>query len=359
MNSVQPGAQRAPLSVAVGGGKGGVGKSVIALNLALAMTKLGARVTLVDADLGSANLHTMLGIDRPGSTLQALLDGRVNELAEVSLRTDYTNLFLVPGSVAVPGAANLHHGRKQKLIRQIEMLDCDAVVIDCGAGIHFNTVDLFTSANMQLIVASPQLVSLQNAYGFLKASVYRMLRQHAQDLGNANLVETATDQSEVETVAKLLVAISEHDPRLTKELAELLDNSNFAIIGNQLADAKEYNALAALSRMIRDFLCVDAPVLGALMRKDKIHAAVSRRIPFALDNSEPETKLLLAIAQQLLASRDSSRTATPRWSTMPIASFAPDGSERPPPRARPSGIDFRASVPPESVIPLASRMRSR
>jgi hypothetical protein len=144
---------------------------------------------------------------------------------------------------------------------------------------------------------------------------------------------------------------------LTKKLAELLDNSNFAVIGNQLVDAKEYNALAALSRMIRDFLCVDAPVLGALMRKEKIHNAVSRRVPFALDNNEPETKLLLSIAQQLLSTRDSSRVA--RWSTMPIATFTPDGSERPPARVRPSGIEFRASVPPESVIPLSARVRSR
>lgn len=355
MNSTPTAPQRRPLSVAIGGGKGGVGKSVVALNLALSIARLGARVIVVDADLGSANLHTMLGIDRPGLTLQALLDGRVKELAEVVLPTDYANLQLIPGSVAVPGAANLHHGRKQKLIRQIEQLACDVVVIDCGAGIHFNTVDLFTAANMQLLVASPQLVSLQNAYGFLKASVYRMLRQHAHDLGKAELVDAATDQTEVETVAKLLVAISEEDPLLTRTLADLLDNASFAVIGNQLVDAKEYNALRALSRMIRDFLCVDAPVLGALMRRERIHAAVSRRRPFAADSTEPEGRLLLSIAQQLL---DVYQSGTPkRW----VASEAAElslASSLPPPRVRPSGIELRSSVPMESVIPLP-RVRSR
>jgi flagellar biosynthesis protein FlhG len=339
----------------VGGGKGGVGKSVIALNLALSITKLGARAILVDADLGSANLHTMLGIDRPGPTLQALLDGRVKELTEVVLPTDYPNLQLIPGSVAVPGAANLHHGRKQRLIRQLELLPCDVVVIDCGAGIHFNTVDLFTAADMQLLVASPQLVSLQNAYGFLKASVYRMLRQKAQELGKAELVETATDQTEVETVAKLLVAISDEDPLLTKALADLLDRLNFAVIGNQLVDYKELNALRALSRMIRDFLCVDAPVLGALMRKERIHTAVSRRKPFVADSNEPEARLLVSIAQQLVEARNAGHGQ--RWVPSELSELG-SMSSAPPPRVRPSGIEFRGSVPMESVIPLP-RVRSR
>ena len=355
MTSTESAPERSPLSVAIGGGKGGVGKSVIALNLALSIARVGARVTLVDADLGSANLHTMLGIDRPGLTLQALLDGRVKELAEVVLPTEYPNLQLIPGSVAVPGAANLHHGRKQKLIRQLDQLACDVVVIDCGAGIHFNTVDLFTAASMQLLVASPQLVSLQNAYGFLKASVYRLLRQHAQELGKAELVDTASDQTEVETVAKLLVAISDEDPLLTRALADLLDSSSFAVIGNQLVDPKEYNALRALSRMIRDFLCVDAPVLGALMRRERIHNAVSRRKPFAADGGEPEGRLLASIAQQLW---DAQRTgARARW----IANDATEltlTSSLPPARVRPSGIELRSSVPMESVIPLP-RVRSR
>ncbi|HTU59357.1 MAG TPA: hypothetical protein VMF89_13000, partial [Polyangiales bacterium] len=222
-------------------------------------------------------------------------------------------------------------------------------------GIHFNTVDLFTAASMQLLVASPQLVSLQNAYGFLKASVYRLLRQHAHELEKAELVDTASDQTEVETVAKLLVAISDEDPLLTRDLADLLDNSCFAVIGNQLVDPKEYNALRALSRMIRDFLCVDAPVLGAMMRRERIHNAVSRRKPFAADSSEPEGRLLLSIAHQLLDAYESG--GPKRWVESGAAELSL-ASSLPPPRVRPSGIELRSSVPMESVIPLP-RVRSR
>ena len=295
-------AEQAPFVVAVGGGKGGVGKSVVALNLALAMAKLGARVTAVDADLGSANLHTLLGIDHPGETLQALLDGRVDNLAEVCVATGQPNLTLVPGSVAVPGAANLHHNRKQKLLRHIAKLEADVVVVDCGAGIHFNVVDFFAAADAQLLVATSQLVSLQNAYGFLKAALYRVLRQRAHDSGRVELFEEATTQSEVETVRQLLDRIIPHDPALAEDLRNVLAASRYSLIGNLLQDARELNALHALSRMIGDFLTLRVPVLGGLLRRDRIHAAVTRRRPFVLDGAnDPESKLLMQIADSYLS----------------------------------------------------------
>ena len=138
-----------PLRVAVGGGKGGVGKSVVAANLACAMAELGFRTILVDADLGSANQHTLFGIDRPGVTLQALIDRKIETLEEAVTPTPYGRLFLVPGSGAVVGAANVAHGQKLKLIRHIARLDADAIIIDCGAGTSYNVVDLFAGRGHQ------------------------------------------------------------------------------------------------------------------------------------------------------------------------------------------------------------------
>lgn len=358
MNSIYTPGKRNAVAIAVGGGKGGVGKSVISLNLAITLAKLGKRVTIIDADFGSANLHTMLGIDRPGPTLQALLDGESKELSDVTLETGIENLWLVPGSVAVPGAANLHHGRKQKLIRQIQQLPCDVAIVDCGAGIHYNTVDLFTAADVQLLVASPQLVSLQNAYGFLKASVYRMLRQHAQALGKAEIVEAATDKSEVETVSRLLSSILDRDVSLGMALTSLLEHSRFMMIGNQLSDPHEQAALQALSRMISDFLHLKVPVLGALQRRDRIHFAVSRRRPFTLDNVEPESSQLRRMAQQLLATCDVVE-ATGRPSRVELTGRAQETSDRPRGPVHQSGIEYRAGADPNARDAVAWQRRAR
>jgi flagellar biosynthesis protein FlhG len=315
--------EAAPLVVAVGGGKGGVGKTVVALNLALAMAKLGARVIAVDADLGSANLHTMLGIDHPRETLQALLDGRISNLCDACIPSGFENLSLIAGSVAVPGAANLHHARKLKLMRHIAKLNADVVVVDCGAGVHFNVVDFFAAADVRLLVATAQLVSLQNAYGFLKATVYRMLRQAANELGKVELFDQASDHSEVETVRQLVDRIAQQDDALANELRNLLTTMRFGLLGNQLADSREQNALHALSRMVRDFLTLEVPVLGGLLRKDRIHTAVTRRRPFIVEGTDAESLLLLQIAERYLTMQRSAHDR-PR-PTNPVAAVDSGG----------------------------------
>ena len=294
---------QAPYVVAIGGGKGGVGKSVVALNLAVAMSHLGARVSLVDADLGSANLHTMLGIDRPVRTLQALVEGQVESLQELNVSTTIPGLSLIPGSAAVPGAANLQHTRKKKLLRHIAKLDADVVVIDCGAGVHYNVVDFFTSANLQLLVATPQLVSMQNAYGFMKACIYRTLQQAAQHAGKAQLFESSSERSELENLPRLFERLAVNEPELAQAMRALLAQQQVALIGNQLSDEREANALRALSRMFQDFLCLNVPVLGCLQRRDRIHASVTRRKPFVLDQHDAESTLLLDIAEAYLPMR--------------------------------------------------------
>ena len=301
------------LVIAVGGGKGGVGKTVIAANLAVALAKLGARVVAIDADLGSANLHTLFGIDRPATTLQALIDGRSERLGELAIDSGVPRLSIVAGSVATPGAANLQHARKLKLLRHIAKLEADVVVVDCGAGVHYNVVDFFAAADSQLLVSNGQLISLQNAYGFLKASVYRALRQCAKDPERAKLIDpTPSAGTELETTSQLLARVAQTDPSLAGELARELGLIQVSLLGNQLADARELKALSSLSRMISDFLGLRVPVLGGLFRRDRIHAAVSQRRPFLLDGGDdPETRALFSLAASYLQVRGMTPNAPP------------------------------------------------
>jgi hypothetical protein len=83
------------------------------------------------------------------------------------------------------------------------------------------------------------------------------------------------------------------------------------LLGNQLVDAREQNALHALSRMIGDFLTVQVPVLGGLLRRDRIHTSVTRRHPFMLDAADPESLLLMRIAESLLTNSEPSAVRLP------------------------------------------------
>ena len=91
----------APRIWAVGGGKGGVGKSAVASSLACAIAGTGRRCTLIDADLGGANLHTLLGVPRPRRTLSHFLSGEVQSLADLLVPTSVPNLSLVSGNEAL------------------------------------------------------------------------------------------------------------------------------------------------------------------------------------------------------------------------------------------------------------------
>ncbi|MDH5490385.1 MAG: P-loop NTPase [Myxococcales bacterium] len=290
------------LTIAVGGGKGGVGKSVVASNLAIAMAQLGFRVVLVDADLGAANQHTLFGIERVRNTIQALFDGAIQSLEEAVIPTSIPRLSLVAGTGAVLGAANIPHARKLKLIRQVHSLDADAIVIDCGAGSSFNVVDFFDMADQRLLVVTPQLVSMQNAYAFLKSAVYRSLGRVAIHAREREAFGAAVHGGDKERMAQVLERLLEDDEaELAGAMQRNLGSFSASMIGNQLEHAKQGAALLALSRMMQDFLGLDVPLRGSILLNRAIHVSVTRRRPFlAASDGGKDGRSFREIAELLL-----------------------------------------------------------
>jgi len=290
--------------VSVGGGKGGVGKSVVAANLAVAMAQDGARVTLVDADLGAANLHTLFGIARPGPGVEAFLDGTLPDLAAAALETGVPGLRLVPGAGGVVGAANPQSSRKLKLIRHVRALDADVVVVDVGAGVGFNALDLFDVADLRLVVMSPQLTSAQNAYAFLKGAVFRELRRIAATTGQqARLDEAAEGADPTGTTAALLARLAAEDAALAAALQAGVSAFGARLVGNQVFEPREANVVYALSRMARDFLGLEVPVLGSLRASRRVHDSVNDGRPYLLHagvDGDECAATLRAVARALL-----------------------------------------------------------
>ncbi len=289
--------------VAVGGGKGGVGKSLVASNLAIVMAQLGCRVTLVDADLGGANLHTMFGIDRPRFLLEHFISKKVAKLDEVVIPTAQAGLGIICGGMPILGTANPKHSQKMKLIRHILALDADVVVMDIGAGVGFNVLDLFNAADSKLVVFTSQLTSLHNGYGFLKAAVHRKLqRRLPKEL--RQFLESTAPESGGESLLDLIDRLARESQEEAENTRVMLAEEQCYLVGNMVKNAKEGQVVQAVGKMVRDHLQIHTPVLGILRYGDKLQRSVNERRPFMLwAGIESNAETFQKMARKLLATR--------------------------------------------------------
>jgi flagellar biosynthesis protein FlhG len=299
-----------PRLVAVGGGKGGVGKSMVAAHLAIVLGRLGYRTTLVDADLGAPNLHTLLGLARPGPGLAGFLDHDVATLAEAAVSPGVPNVSLVSGT-ARPGDANLNHGQKLRLLRAIATLPAEVVVIDVGAGSAYNTLDFVVIADVKLVVATPELTSLCNAYAFLKACVQRVVKKLAKDAA----AEALFAGGDARPLRAALAELARTDAVLAAKIGEVLDGFGAAMVGNLIAPGEDA-VIARMSHMIGDYLRLRAPVLASLPRADEVrHAAMGRGV--ALSETGELATSLRGLARAVVAPHAARRRGAtmPQWIT--------------------------------------------
>ena len=174
---------------AIGGGKGGVGKSFVAGNLGILLAQRGFRVILADLDLGGANLHTWLGVNTPEQGVSEFVDRQVEQIHELLIPTSIPQLRLISGARDGVEIANLKHTQKMRFLMALKRLDTDFIIMDLGAGTAYNTIDFFLLAEKQLMVVIPEPTSIENAYRFLKNSFYRKLRHTSSSFGLRNVVD--------------------------------------------------------------------------------------------------------------------------------------------------------------------------
>ena len=271
-----------PRILAIGGGKGGVGKSVVSANLAAALATDGRRCVIIDADLGGANLHTLLGVTRPRYSLSHLLAGDVSSLADVVVPTSVPNLWLVSGNQALLEMANLAHGQKTRLVRQIQRLDVDDVVLDLGAGSAFNVLDFFLLAQRGLVVTTPEPTAIENAEYFLRAAFYRSLRDAARRPDVAAAIKRLRLNGRgrrVNSAEELIALVRAIDPPAAKPLEDRAQAFAPLLVVNQVRSAEQRSAGARIVASCRERIGVEIELAGYLESDPNVAAAVERRQP--------------------------------------------------------------------------------
>jgi flagellar biosynthesis protein FlhG len=189
-------------TLVIASGKGGVGKSNLSANLAVALGERGARVLLVDADLAQASLDLLLGL-HPRFDLQHVLSG---EKSMEDIRVEGPRgVTLIPASSGVPDLAELDDYRRECLLRSLGNVDrdVDVILIDVASGVSRQVTAFCLSGDEVLIVTTPEMPAFSDAYGLIK-----LLSQQGLTRPLRLLVNLATTPEEAEETAHRIRLVS-------------------------------------------------------------------------------------------------------------------------------------------------------
>lgn len=280
----------------VGGGKGGVGKSLISSSLAVSLAKQGKKVVAIDVDLGGANLHTTLGVELPRQTLGDFFSGRAPTLAQCICLTGIPNLELISGAQDSTQIANLSDTDKERFLIEVRNLDADYVIFDLGAGTANHTIDFFLASEINLISMLPEPTSIENAYRFIKSAYYRRLQNSEKLRPIRDLIETAMDSKNtmgIRSPSDLFKIVNRDFPHTGTVLREEIEKFHPKLIINQVRTHADIEIGHSVKTVCKKYFGIDLDYLGYLDYDSSVWQAIRRKRPALLEF--PNSKLTQSV----------------------------------------------------------------
>ena len=222
--------------IPIASGKGGVGKTTTVANLGISLTRKGKTVILIDLDLGESNLHTVMGVKNIKPGLGHFINKREDSFESLVQETGIDRLYLITGDSLFPGAANLPYFQKKKILKSIQNLTADYILLDIGSGSSYNVIDFFLIAPESLIVTIPETTALLNAYSFIKNALFRLiylaLPPKSEERIYFNSFCTTSIEKGENSFRGLLEALSGFDKELSDKITRSIAHFNPHIIFN-------------------------------------------------------------------------------------------------------------------------------
>lgn len=273
---------------AIGGGKGGTGKSFVAASLGLHLASLDREVVLVDADLGAPNLHTLLGLKADHPDLGDFLSNRLPTLEQAAVETPFRHLRLVKGTENILFVANINHYKKLRLLRHLRQMDAPTVILDLGTGSSFNTLDFFLSANPGIVVATPEPTAIENTYLFLKSCIMRVLKLYMDHYKIRDLHQRMLEQIEKnsQSLYGFFRSLMESDRTYGTILYRALRGFRPCLVMNKARDERDVLLGRSVADVARKYLLVDMKYLGALPYDEDVQTSLRGLRPFYLDHRD-------------------------------------------------------------------------
>ena len=299
-DTARPRHGRARRVISVAGGKGGIGKSYVAANLAIALARRGRKVVLIDADMGAPNLHTWLGLAPPRRNLSDFLDRTVARIEDLIVPTGFPECGLICGASDRLRAAAPLSGERMRLLRDIHDMDVDDAILDVGAGTHSNPLDLFLLADNGILVLVPEPIAIENTYTFMKAAFWRRVNNVVSVYGMDEVLGQVMGDGELANPVDVVAALAARDPEAGQFMRRQLERFQPWLIVNQARTPQDALLGDSAVAMWRKSFGLEMRYLGHVQHDEELWRRVRVRRPLTQQApSEPSAQSFSRIADRL------------------------------------------------------------
>ena len=270
--------------IPIASGKGGVGKTFLTANLAIALAEMGHSTVAVDMDLGGSNLYSLLGIPNRFPGIGDFLKARSAELEQMLVSTETPNLKFLPGDGRSPFLANIPYAQKIRLISRVVKLPAEYILLDLGAGASFNTLDFFRLSPHGLVITTSEYPSVMNMLAFLKNFLLRVIEgnfskhQRIRDLMRFLYKQPITEQQiNIEAVRSRIAAI---EPEAGETVKEVCRKYRPRVVFNMGEHPEEIKIAEEINKSLEKTLSIEADYFGFVFADPIVRQSVKERKVF-------------------------------------------------------------------------------
>ena len=282
--------------IPVASGKGGVGKSLLSANLAIALGQQGKKVVLVDLDLGASHLHLVIG-QKPGAASLGSWFTEKSDFKDIIQQTDYQNVSFIAGDSQIPDLTSLKHVQKVRLIRNLKNIDTDYIILDLGAGTHQFILDMFLLSPQGIVVSAPAVTATLNGYLFLKNATFRLLYTTFKrgTPGRAYLDNLKKDSATMQKlyIPNLIQFLANCDPTNTQIFISRMQQFRPRLVMNMIEDPKDADRAQRIKSSCNQYLGLEIEYLGLMYRDMLQDKALASQLPVVVH--KPQSVLGQAI----------------------------------------------------------------
>jgi flagellar biosynthesis protein FlhG len=264
------------ITVSVGSGKGGTGKSMVLTNLAYLLAREGRKVCIIDLDVGGANAHIFFGLFEPRYTLTDFLTRKVNNLGDCIHTFDsFYGLQLIVGTGETLQTANMSYQEKMRLLRAISSIEADIVLLDVGAGSSYHCLDFFMAADLQVCVTTPEPTSIMDFYRFIQLAT---IRKALTCFLSQSDVSKMLKQHNFQTIAEVFEQAERVEENARTTIQNELQSFHPLLIINKIGSGSKLNTLK-LKKITSTYLGIYLPELGEIPLDDQVTQSLQAYMP--------------------------------------------------------------------------------